>query len=40
VPNVTVSLSPKQAAVAATSQTQQFTATVTGNTSNLVISLL
>ena len=35
VPNVTVSLSPKQAAVAATSQTQQFTATVTGNTSNL-----
>src|SRR5580658_10043195 len=35
VPNVTVSLSPQVAAVAATSQTQQFTATVTGNTSNL-----
>jgi hypothetical protein len=34
-PVLTVSISPKVASVAANSQTQQFTATVTGNTSNL-----
>src|SRR5438105_755731 len=33
-PNVTVSISPKRAAVAMSSQTQQFTATVTGDSQN------
>ena len=33
-PSVTVSVSPKRAAVVATSQAQQFTATVTGNMGN------
>jgi len=36
-PNATVVVSPKLAAVVATSQTQQFTATVTGNVSNLTV---
>lgn len=35
VPNVTVSVSPQVASVVVTTQTQQFTPTVTGNTSNL-----
>jgi hypothetical protein len=34
-PSASVSISPKRAAVAAVSQSQQFTATVTGNVSNL-----
>jgi hypothetical protein len=33
----TVTISPHQAAIAATTQTQQFTATVTGNASNLTV---
>src|SRR5437762_9316199 len=33
-PNVTVSISPKRAAVSMSSQTQQFTATVTGDSQN------
>ena len=37
VPNATVTLSPLRAAVAATSQTQQFKATVTGNVSDLSV---
>ena len=37
VSNATVTLSPKRAAVAATSQTQQFNATVTGNFSDLSV---
>src|SRR5580698_8905344 len=36
-PNATVVVSPKLAAVVATSQTQQFTATVTGNVSNMAV---
>ena len=36
-PNVTVTVSPKLAAVAATSQTQQFNATVTGNIADLTV---
>ncbi len=36
-PNATVTLSPKRSAVAATSQTQQFNATVTGNVSDVSV---
>jgi hypothetical protein len=36
-PSATVSISPKQAAVVATSQTQQFSATVTGNVTDLSV---
>ena len=36
-PNASVSISPKRAAVAAVSQSQQFTATVTGNVSDLSV---
>ncbi len=37
VPSATVTISPKQAAVVATSQTQQFSATVTGNVTDLSV---
>jgi hypothetical protein len=36
-PNATVTVSPKLSAVAATAQTQQFTATVTGNVTDLSV---
>jgi len=36
-PSATVTISPKQAAVVATSQTQQFSATVTGNVTDLSV---
>jgi hypothetical protein len=36
-PNATVTVSPKLSAVAATTQTQQFTATVTGNVTDLSV---
>jgi len=38
IPSATVSVSPKLAAIAAVTQTQQFTATVTGNVSDLSVS--
>jgi hypothetical protein len=37
VPTATVTLSPQRAAVAATTQTQQFAATVTGNVTDLTV---
>jgi hypothetical protein len=36
-PTVTVTVSPNAAAIVVTTQTQQFTATVTGNTTNLAV---